>query len=136
MRRKEGRKKQARSNKQQGKATQHTQGIITLTHMYVPVAVCECLEVWTADVRHLLLYATQQDTPVCECVCVCVCTCVWATNQYCMCMTCNTPSVLHTADEAWHWVKRVNVSYATDDLIFHTLTLNSRFKAFPFPCAF
>ena len=27
MRRKEGRKKQARSNKQQGKATQHTQGI-------------------------------------------------------------------------------------------------------------
>ena len=34
-------KKQARSNKQQGKATQHTQG----SHFFMHVRVCECVRV-------------------------------------------------------------------------------------------
>ena len=34
---KEGRKKRARSNKQQSKATQHTQGAVTYMYMYIKV---------------------------------------------------------------------------------------------------
>ena len=71
---KEGRKKQARSNKQQGKATQHTQCTCRLRRRGIKCVTVQC----TSQNYFILLLL------VCVCVCLCLCLCLCV----CLCIMC------------------------------------------------
>ena len=82
---KEGRKKQARSNKQQGKATQHMDPHIHLMGQYITYIIIQYNNTCVYKVQNM----TMRDGNVTACTCTCTCSCMLCHQ----CHTCTRNSI-------------------------------------------